>query len=318
MKKLPLISVIIPVYNAELLLKKCIESICEQTFSNLQIIIINDGSSDKSSEIVRKIAEHDFRIELIEQENQGAAQAKNVGLQFVKGEYLMFVDSDDFIHNNMIERLYNLSVIYDSDLVQCSYEIGNSDSFSMRENKITISTYSNRNVFESKLYKSVVWGKLYKKEIFNKVFFTKGRHIDDESVSYKTYYKSKKIIITNEKLYYYYQSKESLMRNNKKVNTDFVTTFQERLLYFLDKKEMRLYRITLEKFAISLMLYYISISRNTKNTKSDLDFVFNRFRLVYEEIKKERIGKIKFLLMLFIFRHFPNAVVFSVKLFRLR
>ena len=112
----PLISIIIPVYNAEKYLPNCLDSVINQTYKNLEIILVDDGSTDKSSEICDEYAQKDFRIKLIHKENGGVSSARNAGLALVSGDYIAWVDSDDFVAPDYIEYMYKLLKEYDADI----------------------------------------------------------------------------------------------------------------------------------------------------------------------------------------------------------
>ena len=116
-----LISVIVPIYNVEQYLEKCIESIISQTYKNLQIILIDDGSNDKSGKICNKYAEKDKRVVVIHKENAGVSEARNTGLDNAKGEWITFVDADDWIEEEYCQRLYNLVIETNSDVALCGY-----------------------------------------------------------------------------------------------------------------------------------------------------------------------------------------------------
>ncbi len=118
---MPKISIIVPVYNVENYLKKCLDSIVNQTFKDIEIILINDGSTDNSLNICKEYAKKDHRIRLINKPNGGLSSARNVGIDLSTGEYLGFVDSDDWIALNMYEKLYNLCKIFNADISQCKY-----------------------------------------------------------------------------------------------------------------------------------------------------------------------------------------------------
>ena len=165
-----LVSVIVPVYNGEKYLKVCIESIRQQSYKNLEIIIINDGSSDKSHEIAKGIASEDKRVIYIEQENKGVSSARNTGIDVAKGEFIVFVDCDDTIENNYVELLLDKSTRSKLDIVASGYtDISIYGTINLNDfykgNSIL-----NKNEFISNIFKGVggtLWGKIFKKEIID-------------------------------------------------------------------------------------------------------------------------------------------------------
>ena len=122
MQNLELISVIVPVYNVEKYIRECLDSIVNQTYKNLQIILVDDGSTDNSGKICDEFAKKDSRITVVHQENQGAGAAKNTGLELIEGEYFSIIDSDDYIDLSMYEKMVSLMKQYDSDIVQCLFK----------------------------------------------------------------------------------------------------------------------------------------------------------------------------------------------------
>lgn len=168
MKVKPLITVIVPVYNAEHTIEKCVNSIIKQTYSNLQIILVNDGSKDKSIELCKKIQKNDDRILVIDKENEGVSNTRNKGIDMATGEYIIFVDSDDFIENNMIEILYNNIQGY--DFCTCNYYVIKNNK---KKEKSDIESYEinsgETNEYIEKMQKDMLFNspvnKIYKTEI---------------------------------------------------------------------------------------------------------------------------------------------------------
>ncbi len=124
----PIISVIIPVYNTEEYLPRCLDSILNNTYKNLQVICVNDGSVDNSLRILNEYASKDSRVLVIDKENEGVSVARNVGLEYAQGEYISFIDSDDWIHNNYFELLYKESIKNSVDVICCDNEIVNTSN----------------------------------------------------------------------------------------------------------------------------------------------------------------------------------------------
>lgn len=305
--KKPLISIIVPVYNAQLYLDRCIKSLLNQTYINIEIILINDGSTDNSGKLCDDYSLGDSRIKVIHQINKGAAEAKNIGLDSCSGEYISFVDSDDFINRTYIETLYQLIIHYEADLVQCLFQTGSNNQFYYKnQKKPKIIVFNENEIFKSKYYKAVVWGKLYKKDLFMHIRFVNNRRIDDEGVSYKNYYLANKVILTTEQLYYYYQSPNSIMRSSKKIELDFMDTFEERLVYFKNCGEKVLYDLSVEKYCIVLMLNYMSAYKNSLNSKNDLKCIMGRFNNLIPHMMESKYSNKKNIMILCLFKLFPN------------
>ena len=217
-----LISIIIPIYNVEKYLEKCLNSVINQTYSNLEIILIDDGSTDNSKFICDEYAKKDKRIIVIHQKNGGLSYARNVGLNNANGKYITFVDSDDFISKYYIEILYQNIIKYNCEISMCSQYIV-SDKNIIDDNK----TINNVKLFDSitalklMLYQKKInnsaWGKLYNKSVFENIMYPVGKIYEDISTTYKTFLKSKKVCLSSCKYYYYVKRTGSISYkfNNK-------------------------------------------------------------------------------------------------------
>ncbi len=218
------ITVIVPVYNVENYLNKCLDSIITQTYKNIEIIVVNDGSTDASGEICKEFAEIDHRIIYIEQENAGLSAVRNTGLEIMSGDYVTFVDSDDWIEQDYLETLYKKIVEYQADIA-----VGNYYSFNESEGMFYFhilgdsyyeKVYDNVSIFEN-LYDSQEmkrfalmssWGKLYKANLFRYLRFEIGKLGEETYLNQKIYLLSEKIIYLNKGLYVYRIRKDSLSK----------------------------------------------------------------------------------------------------------
>lgn len=209
-----MISVIIPVYNVEAYIRQSIESVCNQTYKNLQILLIDDGSTDGSGEICDEYAMRDKRIVVVHQKNGGAANAKNTGLKLAKGEYLAFLDSDDYLESDaysfMVEQLNH----YHADIVQCGF---NKIFRDRSENKMTFSEVKEFDVcsylklFTEDWTCGLLWDKLYRRKVFDEICFEEGHKIDDEFFTYKGVMNSSKIVCVPKVIYNYRQRLSGVM-----------------------------------------------------------------------------------------------------------
>jgi len=218
------ITVIVPVYNVENYLDKCLDSLVNQTYKNLEIIVINDGSTDNSGIICQEYAQKDNRIVYIEKENGGQSEARNMGLDRITGSYVTFVDSDDWVELNYVENLYKKITEYQADIA-----VGNYYSFNEAEGMYYFhifgdsyyeKVYDNVSIFEN-LYESQemksfalisVWGKLYKADLVNHLRFDIGKLGEDGYLNQKIYLLAEKTIYLNKGLYAYRQREGSSSR----------------------------------------------------------------------------------------------------------
>lgn len=240
--KNPLISVVIPVYKAEKYLDKCITSVVSQTYKNLEIILVDDGSPDRCGELCDKWAEKDDRIKVIHKENGGAADAKNAGLKEIKGEFFGIVDSDDFIAPDMYEYLYNLIVKYGADIADS--QICKVDSFEEAERadrgSDTVTEYTAEEalseLMNDRKIRQTPCNKLYRSSTAEGIFFVKGKYIDDEYWTYKVIGNCGKYVFTERYCYYYLQHGESAMgRAYSLKRLDAIGAVEERIVYLREK-----------------------------------------------------------------------------------
>ena len=214
----PLISVIVPVYNVEKYLPMCVDSIIGQTYRNLEIFLVDDGSPDNCGRICDEYAQKDKRIKVIHKKNGGLSDARNVAIDIAKGEYITFVDSDDYLSLDFIEQLYLLAIQTDS-------EIAISNFFFFKEPKRELevaykkmpkmSVYSSKEALCALLYQNNIetsaWGKLYKTSLWKEIRFPKGRLFEDIATIYKSFLLSKRIVTISLPLYYYRIRSDSIM-----------------------------------------------------------------------------------------------------------
>lgn len=212
------ISVIVPIYNTEKYLARCIESILCQTYTNLEIILVDDGSTDKSGDICDFYARKDNRVKVVHKENGGAAAARNFALNMVTGQYIGFVDSDDTVEKDFFELLYELICQYDADISMVAYsEIEMGEKIAKPKDKSLIVMNQKQAVkellFDRKI-QNYVWNKLYKRKLFQGVYFPIGVIYEDISVMYDLIRKIEKLVYLPESKYNYYIRKDSIVNTN--------------------------------------------------------------------------------------------------------
>lgn len=229
------VSVIIPVYNVEKYVRKCLESVEKQTYLELEVIVINDGSTDGSYEIIKEYVKKNDNFQCWSIENRGLGGARNYGVEKAKGEYLFFLDSDDYIAVDCIEKLVGQAQKDESDIVAC----GNYDVW---ENGEIICSYMNKyeknptNLYnEPKILFNRVsaWGKLYRKKMFEGLKFVSRGWYEDMRLIPKLYLRAKKISYVDEGLVYYVQRKGSIMNNSSlERNLEIIDAFEDIMDYY--------------------------------------------------------------------------------------
>ena len=213
-----LISIIIPVYKVEKFLDRCIKSVVGQTYKNLEIILVDDGSPDKSPAMCDEWAAKDTRIRVIHKSNGGLSDARNHGLDVARGDYVFFLDSDDYIHCETIEKLMGIIKSENADFSMCGlsrFFEGEDPAVETKDVKVDVIRNSQviDNIYESSIpYIMISCAKLFKKEIFDGLRYEKGRLHEDEFIIHHILARTKCFAVTNERLYYYYQHTASITR----------------------------------------------------------------------------------------------------------
>lgn len=236
-----IISVIIPVYNVEKYLSVCIDSILNQTFNNLEIILIDDGSTDGSGRICDLYQLKDTRINTFHIKNHGQSFARNFGINIAKGDYLGFVDSDDWISPHMYECLYDNLIKNESEISVCNfYKEDYENSFSVytanAKNKIFTRQEAMKEIIDNRILTFSPCNKLYKRNLFQNIKFHNDRIFEDMDISYKLINNSNKIVYTSDPLYYYrYNPKSTLQKGFTKKRLD--QYFVRKEMYYFYKNE---------------------------------------------------------------------------------
>lgn len=241
-----LVSIIVPIYNVENYLRMCLDSIEHQTYSNIEVLLINDGSQDSSGEICQEYVARDSRFRYFEKENGGASDARNYGISHARGEYLSFVDADDWLTYTYVEELYNVAIRTCSDTVVGHYTIYNEKD---RNYYVHIwddyyeKSYTGEELIielpklELNGYIYITsWGILFKKELFNNIKFPKGKVIEDSWTNYKLFFNSKKITYIHKEIYHHREGIPSVGSGvNEKLLTDVLECLLERLAIYTIK-----------------------------------------------------------------------------------
>lgn len=234
-----LISVIIPVYKVENYLCRCVDSVLEQTYTNMEIILVDDGSPDNCPVMCDEYARQDSRVKVIHQENAGLSGARNAGIDMAQGQWLAFVDSDDYLTADFLERLYQACVDTGSSLSVCRWEYVRGETIPEHGTGET-RVYTGREMLANLYvpdgaYFVVAWNKLYRKELFEDIRYPLGRIHEDEATTYRIYDKVKKAAYVDRSLYGYFVTPVSITRGFNPKRMDWVTAVAERLDFFEQK-----------------------------------------------------------------------------------
>lgn len=283
-----LISVIIPVYNVEQYLERCINSILNQSYNKLEIILVNDGSTDNSKDICLKYKNIDNRIKIINQNNGGLSKARNTGINYSVGKYICFIDSDDFIHKDMINILYNNLIKTKSDISMCSFEKVYEEKKDLKVASNYIEYYNPKfydNLFNNLKIETIIsCNKLYKKSLFNGLLYRENKFHEDEFIIHHILKKANKIVYDKNKLYYYYQRENSITNNYSIKNLDVIEALEDRIDFFKELNLNKYYDLTLKVYANTLMYHYGVINNNIKNYKIIKINLRSKFNNVYKKV----------------------------------
>lgn len=228
-----LISVIIPIYKVEKYIVRCVESIVNQTYTNLEIILVDDGSPDNCPQICDDYAEKDNRIKVVHKENGGLSDARNAGMKVATGDYISFIDSDDYVSIDFIETLYSAMLRENSDIVECEIVRFYENEIPNIKDNLNIESFDTEKglslLIDDNKFHQHVWNKLYKSKFALKVPFEKGKLNEDEFWTYQVFGRAEKVTKIYKTIYFYLQRESSIMGNS----------FNLRRLDALDAKEQR-------------------------------------------------------------------------------
>ena len=233
-----IISVIVPIYNVEKYLNRCVDSILNQTFNDFECILVDDGSPDNCGEICDDYAKKDKRIRVIHKENGGLSDARNAGIEIAKGEYLSFIDSDDWIHPQMLEILYYTAINNNVILSACDWCVADKEfDFCTIENPKVEVFNGLENLFTKCDVAVMTWNKLYHKSLFDDIRFPTGRLHEDEFTVHKFLYKAGNIALCREKLYAYFINPNSIMQKTYSLKRlDAICALESQYSFFKSKK----------------------------------------------------------------------------------
>lgn len=287
----PLISVIVPIYNVEQYLNRCLKSIVKQSYKKLEIILVDDGSTDRCPQICDEWASKDNRIKVIHKKNGGLSDARNYGFEVATGEYIGYVDSDDWIELDMYEILMNVINREKSDIACCSVrkvwedrDLQSTDYI----NKLQITSFDTENalklLIEDNILQQTVWNKLYRKDIIDGISFEVGRFHEDVFWSYRIIGNAKKISIVNIECYNYFQRDNSIMGQGYSLKRlDALDALENRCRY-IEKYFPSLSKLAMESYMSSCMYQLQCVFRS-----KDINIIHKGKSNIKDRIRKEKI-----------------------------
>lgn len=281
------ISIIVPIYKVEPYIKRCVDSLINQTYKNIQIILVDDGSPDNCGKICDEYAKKDNRIICIHKQNGGLSSARNSGLDWIyknsEAQWISFVDSDDFVHERYIELLYQTAVEYCTDVSVCSFAVTDSSEYNVNIKDVKKQILDPEKLWCENITNAIVsWGKLYKRHIWNGLYFPIGKIREDEFVIYKIIFKNKASII-NAPLYFYFKNQNSITRSEWVPNQ----------LSILDAKKEQIEFF--KKYGFENAYYYTIINYIYRYSVAirQIEKILPKYEDYYKRLKKEQKITIK-------------------------
>ncbi len=288
---MPKVSVIVPVYNVEKYIDKCLKSLVNQTLSDIEIIVVNDGSTDNSETIIKQYLEkYQNKIKYVTKQNGGLSDARNYGMKFATGEYIAFLDSDDYVDNTIYEKMYNKATEEQCDFVECDFIW----KYSKKEIKDCGEIYNNKHEMLEKA-RVVAWNKLIKRELLinNKIEFPKGLRYEDIEFFYKLLPHINKCGFVKEFLIYYVQRENSIVNTQNERTKEIFTVFDNVINYYKENGYYEDYKTELE-YTYTRILLCSSFKRivkiKDKNIRTEqLSLTWNNLNNKFPNWKKNSI-----------------------------
>lgn len=316
-----LISVIVPIYRVEKYLSKCVESIQQQTYKNIEIILVDDGSPDHCPQMCDRFAKEDPRIKAIHKSNGGLSDARNAGIEAANGEYLVFVDSDDYISDVMIERLYRRIIQDQSDMAICNIDFVDENGKSLGIDTIQVENttveepqfwremYGTNEVYgTSYKFCVVAWNKLYARKLFQDVRYDVGKLHEDEFILHKLVSKCGKISFLSERLYCYRQREQSIMNSRYTIKRmDAAEARIQRSTYFWQRGWQNLAEMALTRSIWAIMKAYAMPEHRETAWKNRINELHKDFRAAYLQIASGKEASLRFRVNYFPFYISPFA-----------
>lgn len=289
------VSIIVPVYNVERYINRCINSILVQTYTEFELILIDDGSPDNCGEICEAFARMDERVCCIHQKNIGLSGARNSGLDKATGNYICFVDSDDAVHEDFLRTLVETIESHNADIASCGRVDVYDESLPKGEAIINYTIEFNqheamRHLVENKVFYQTVWDKIYTRKAIGNIRFPVGKLHEDEFFTWKVLLNSEKIITVDAPLYYYYHRSGSIMESFSARRMDFLAARDERHAHILRHfPELSLCSKESIEFPCILFMQKLLQTRNKDLINScipTLQYYYKKNKLSFEEIQQ--------------------------------
>lgn len=283
-----LISVIVPIYKVEDYLNRCILSLVNQTYKNLEIILVDDGSPDDCPEMCDKWKARDERITVVHQKNGGLSSARNTGLDAATGNYVFFLDSDDYVSPYALEKLIEVTSGTDADMVISNCIKGTDEHYIFPKSQLTVEVLSAKDtvcrIYESSdasIQYGIACGKLYKKCLFDNIRYPQGKIFEDMYVTHRVIARCSTIAVINDSLYYYYQRPHSIINESFNIKKlDYLDACKDRIKHFKDYGWFDISEVAYDEYLHSLIWEYSRV-RDILRNKEVMRDIKERYRKAY-------------------------------------
>ncbi|MBR2786193.1 MAG: glycosyltransferase [Clostridia bacterium] len=318
-----LISVVVPIYNVENYLNKCVTSIINQSYTNLEIILVDDGSSDGCPSMCDNFKSEDSRIIVIHKENGGLSDARNAGIDIAKGKYITFVDSDDYIEKDMIEILYKTATTNSAQISTCMFKRFEEGETPKANEEGKLLVLSNEEALQDMMYQknctTSAWAKLYDMSLFDGIRYPKGKICEDLPTTYLLFSKAKTIVLNTSEKYYYLQRKNSIINSKFKLARMDALQFAVDETEYIEKNHSKIINSAINREFMEAVFILIQIPLS-KEYKSEIKKIRNcihknRFTVLTDGMSKRKIRLLALISYLGIFnlKHICNFVLKNKK-----
>ena len=285
------LSIVVPVYNVEQYLHQCIDSILHQTFQDFELILVDDGSPDDCPKICDEYAKNDSRIKVIHKTNGGLSSARNAGLQIARGEYISFIDSDDFLDPITYTHIFSIFNKENVDVVIFGrYEVyGKNYVLGERQNIYRVMDSAQAialmNTSILGYYDVAAWDKVYKRELFKNVEYPVGKLSEDWYTTYKVLSKANKVVYDSTPLYYYRQRDNSITHQQTKVNYDAIYA-SEQVLKFVNKHQVKYINEAIFAYVFASIGVIDNMTMQSTNNRRKIKDIYKNIKPLFSQLKK--------------------------------
>ena len=311
------VSIIVPIYNTAPWLDRCIESLVSQTYQNIEIILVNDGSTDNSRQVCQHWRNSDSRIIYIQQENAGLSAARNTGLDNSGGEYICFVDSDDCVSPYFVEKLLAMCLETGVDISVCGYELTEENTplelmpaslANFETELLTPYDFFERIYTDKEIFYVVAWNKMYSADIFAELRFEHGKLNEDEAIIHHTIGRCITIAVNYQPLYYYTVRQGSIMKTPqfRPGNMDILEFWRERMDYFESNGWQNLVYLTMKNYLVKCLELYNRINSDIPDGTAYKNLLIQAYKVMLGKLKKYPVKGKKFILQMEYYGLFPK------------